>query len=284
MIEVNKNYRGEIMELGKRLKQARLDAGLSQRQLCGSEITRNMLSLIENGSARPSMDTLRYLAARLGKPMSFFLEEEGSDITPLALARAAFSAGELDKIPEILAGCKDPSLDAERCLLLALTSLASAEQAIRQQRLPYARQLLADAAAFGSGTPYYMPDLERRRLLLLSQAAPEESGVIADLLIPDDRELLLRARAALDRGDSSRCAACLEAALDQSSPAWCLLRGDACLAMTQPQKAKEYFHRAEEAVPEQVYPRLERCYEQLEDYKMAYFYARKQRPERQTGI
>ena len=32
------------MELGEKLKQARLEAGLSQRQLCGEEITRNMLS------------------------------------------------------------------------------------------------------------------------------------------------------------------------------------------------------------------------------------------------
>ena len=63
------------MELGEKLKQARLEAGLSQRQLCGEEITRNMLSLIENGSAKPSMKTLQYLAARLGKPVSYLLEE-----------------------------------------------------------------------------------------------------------------------------------------------------------------------------------------------------------------
>ena len=64
------------MELGKRLKEVRLAQGLSQRQLCGDEITRNMLSQIENGSAKPSMDTLRYLANRLGKPISYFLGEE----------------------------------------------------------------------------------------------------------------------------------------------------------------------------------------------------------------
>lgn len=34
------------MELGQRLKQARLEAGMSQRQLCGDVITRNMLSQI----------------------------------------------------------------------------------------------------------------------------------------------------------------------------------------------------------------------------------------------
>ena len=64
------------MDIGQRLKQARLEAGLSQRQLCGDVITRNMLSQIENGSARPSMDTLRYLSSRLGKPMGYFLEED----------------------------------------------------------------------------------------------------------------------------------------------------------------------------------------------------------------
>ena len=47
------------MTLGEKIRQARLDAHLSQRELCGDVITRNMLSQIENGSARPSMDTLQ---------------------------------------------------------------------------------------------------------------------------------------------------------------------------------------------------------------------------------
>ena len=64
------------MTLGEKILQARQASGLSQRQLCGEMITRNMLSQIEHGTASPSMDTLRYLAARLGKPVSYFLEEE----------------------------------------------------------------------------------------------------------------------------------------------------------------------------------------------------------------
>lgn len=63
------------MELGEKIRQARLAAGLSQRQLAGEEITRNMLSLIENGAAKPSVKTLRYLARKLDKPLSYFLEE-----------------------------------------------------------------------------------------------------------------------------------------------------------------------------------------------------------------
>ena len=34
------------MELGEKLRRARLEAGFSQRALCGDEITRNMLSQI----------------------------------------------------------------------------------------------------------------------------------------------------------------------------------------------------------------------------------------------
>ena len=62
------------MSLGEKLRQARMESGLSQRQLCGDEITRNMLSQIEHDTARPSMSTLQYLARRLGLPVSYFLE------------------------------------------------------------------------------------------------------------------------------------------------------------------------------------------------------------------
>ena len=64
------------MELGRKILQAREAAGLSQRQLCGDVITRNMLSRIEHGTVRPSVSTLTYLAERLGKPISYFLDEE----------------------------------------------------------------------------------------------------------------------------------------------------------------------------------------------------------------
>ena len=75
------------MEIGMRIKQARLAAGLSQRQLCGEVITRNMLSLIESGKARPSMDTLTYLAGQLGKPVGHFLGEQSGSEQAIALAR-----------------------------------------------------------------------------------------------------------------------------------------------------------------------------------------------------
>ena len=53
------------MTLGERIKRSRLDRGMSQKALAGEQITRNMLSQIENGQATPSMKTLQYLAERL---------------------------------------------------------------------------------------------------------------------------------------------------------------------------------------------------------------------------
>ena len=93
------------MTLGEKLKQARLEAGLSQRQLCGDRLTRNMLSQIENGSAKPSMSTLCYLAQSLGKPISWFLEEEAvllPNASAMEQARIALALGNLDALNRAL--------------------------------------------------------------------------------------------------------------------------------------------------------------------------------------
>ena len=51
---------------GARLKQARLAAGLTQRQLALNLTTPGHISLLEHGHRRPSGETLEQLAARLG--------------------------------------------------------------------------------------------------------------------------------------------------------------------------------------------------------------------------
>ena len=56
------------VELGKRIREARLFRKMTQSELAGDAITRNMLSLIESGTASPSVKTLQYLAERLGVP------------------------------------------------------------------------------------------------------------------------------------------------------------------------------------------------------------------------
>lgn len=75
------------MTMGEKLRQARMEAGLSQRRVCGDRITRNQLSLLEHDRVGPSLETLQYLAGQLGKPVSYFLEETAPNLLALEQAR-----------------------------------------------------------------------------------------------------------------------------------------------------------------------------------------------------
>lgn len=67
-------------ELGKRIKEARLAKKMTQSELVGTFITRNMLSRIESGNACPSVKTLEYLAGRLDLPAGSLISDEMQDM------------------------------------------------------------------------------------------------------------------------------------------------------------------------------------------------------------
>ena len=269
------------MELGARIRQARLDAGLSQRQLCGDTITRNMLSLIESGKARPSMDTLAYLACRLGKPVAYFLEEQAVTSPNQQImdsARAAYTSGQHRQALEVLEAYRAPDgvFDAERWLIGALCLMELARSALTDGKHTYARALLEKVRQTGSQSVYYTPALERQRLLLMYEAAPDTASVLEQQLPELAPELVLRARAAMDTGDCSRCAALLDAAQHRDAGLY-LLRGQAAMAMDEYAAAAKLLHQAEGQYPMECARLLETCYRELEDYKRAYEYACKQR-------
>ena len=266
------------MTLGEKLLAARQEAGLSQRQLCGDAITRNMLSQIEHGTAKPSMDTLRYLAQRLGKPVSYFLDEDAV-LSPnqarMAQARLAFSTGDYAAAREHLLSFQqpDPVLEWEWRYFSFATALKEAQKALSQGKHRYANQLLEGAGAI----PHNIPCLERQRLLLLAQVEGADLVEIEGQLPSLDEELLIRAQAALTRGDAPRAAALLSAAENQESPQWNLLQGQVSYARKQYAPAAQYLKRAEEYRPEICLPLLEICYRELGDFQNAYRYACKQR-------
>ena len=264
------------MDLGQRIKQAREEAGLSQRQLCGETITRNMLSRIEHGTVRPSMSTLAFLAEKLGRPVSYFLDETtvtSPNVQRMANARECYMAGAYAGALEQLDGCRlpDDTFEWEMDLLRTRCLLELAAAALEEGRLPYAAELLAGAEEAGRKTPYCGQELERERLLLLGQVNGE-----ADLPA-DDRELLLRGGMALAAGEPLRAAAYLEAAEDHTAAEWNFLRGEAWLRLKNYREAAECYQLAEKRYPREVAGRLEECFRYLEDFKMAYYYACKQR-------
>jgi transcriptional regulator with XRE-family HTH domain len=271
--QVNYNYLEEkSMELGEKLKQARLEAGLSQRQLCGDVITRNMLSLIENGSAKPSMETLKILASRLGKSVSFFLEEDAvvsSNTALMETARKCYDSGDASGVLEALKDYRqpDPVYDREKGLLETLSLLRLAEQAIEERRYPYAEELLGRAEG---ETAYCSGELQRRRLLLLGRLPGKQ---VSESLPSLDEELRFRAEEALTSGNIRRAASLLEAAEEQENPRWNLLRGRIFWEEKNYPEAARCLHLAEKEYPKETAPLLERCYREMEDYKRAYEYA-----------
>lgn len=261
------------MELGQRIKTARLEKGLSQRQLCGDVITRNMLSLIENGSARPSMDTLSYLARKLDKPVSFFLQEDAitsPNYEVMIKARKAYQQGEYLQAKDLLFSYRGPdeAFDAEKELLQVSLYLSLAQQAIQEDRVPYAQRLLEDVTEMP--VPYCKEQLLQKRQLLMAQAG-------MDTQLPNvDPVLEAKAQRKLQQKQYDKAASYLDAC-EEHSDMWQLLRGKVCFYKQDYEQAIEFLHKAEAQFEDQVAPLLEKCYSALEDYKMAYFYACKQK-------
>lgn len=73
--QVLKNMDLEL--LGERIRQARIDQKISQRDLCKGLFTSAYLSYVELGKTRPTLANLERLAERLHKPVDYFLRPSG---------------------------------------------------------------------------------------------------------------------------------------------------------------------------------------------------------------
>ena len=238
------------MTMGQRILAARLAAGLSQRELAGEEITRNMLSSLEHDAANPSVATLRYLSKRLGKPIGYFLGEDGP-----SEAIAAFEEGNYRRCRELLT-------EEEKRWLEPIARLREAEQAIETGRTPYARELLEQLD--GTGCPLWGREYDRKAAILRNRC-----GIFSP--IPGDGALLCRADAALASGRYTDAERYL-AACDDRDEAWEHRMGECRFHAGDYAAARDHYHRCEERFD--VRSRLEICYRELEDYKMAYYYAK----------
>ena len=239
------------MTMGQRILAARLAAGLSQRELAGEEITRNMLSSLEHDTANPSVATLRYLAGRLGRPVGWFLGEDGP-----SEAVAAFEKGDYRR-------CLETLTEGEKRWLGPIARLRAAEQAIDSGRIPYARELLADLD--GTDSPLFGPELHRKAAILRCRCGEF-------VPIPEDGALALSAQAALASGRWADALRYLSAQ-DERGADWEHAMGECRFRAGDYAGAKDHYHCCEDAFD--VRSRLEVCYRELEDYKMAYFYAKK---------
>jgi len=61
--------------LGERIRTARKELGYTQERLAGKDFTKGFISLVELDKAKPSLESLTILAARLNRPLTYFLED-----------------------------------------------------------------------------------------------------------------------------------------------------------------------------------------------------------------
>jgi transcriptional regulator with XRE-family HTH domain len=97
-------------ELGDRIRQARASKGWKQRELASEvEVEPITVSRWERGATTPDLDVLRLVADATGKPLSYFVAEEGeagrvgADATARKLERAAEKlSAQADRIERLL--------------------------------------------------------------------------------------------------------------------------------------------------------------------------------------
>ena len=146
------------MDIGKKIKKLRTEKLMTQSELTGGEITRNMLSRIENGAALPSLGTVVYLASKLGVPAGYLLSEGEEEFiyhktSVMKNIRRAYT----DKRYEL---CRDICLtefveyDDELELIVTDCCLGVAEEYIKQGKLRLARQYLDEAVRHSKSTMF----------------------------------------------------------------------------------------------------------------------------------
>ncbi|MBQ7822442.1 MAG: helix-turn-helix transcriptional regulator [Clostridia bacterium] len=148
---------GALDKIGERIKILRKRNKMTQQQLAGTEITRNMLSRIENGCALPSLSTLVYIADRLNVPCACLLDDEA--LADHAKAQTVRLAHEYMKNKDYLAALElikssDIPLDDEIILITIECDLALSGILTSQRKYFEAYKMLADAIEKTGDTIY----------------------------------------------------------------------------------------------------------------------------------
>src|SRR6266567_509704 len=143
-----------LRQIGERIRKARTEAGLSQAQLGTPHFTRAYVSAIELGKVRPAMKSLEFLADKLGKPTSYFLEDEAAEkrrserVALVARSNQLISEGKASDAIGLLEGLlKRPVAPSERAALQRSLGRAYTQG----QRAAEAATVLNDALRFFKG-------------------------------------------------------------------------------------------------------------------------------------
>lgn len=174
------------MTIGEKIKKLRNGLGMTQSTLCGDYITRNMLSQIENGIAKPSIDTVTYIADKLGVPAGFLLTDTDDllafqKLTCIDVLRDLYTEKkyfECAQICEKLPGCDD-----EIAFILSNCYLNIGKDHLQSGNIRAAENALNASLIFSDKTVYASDDVRRKAGIYLSMIdAFKKKNTVTDVL------------------------------------------------------------------------------------------------------
>ena len=160
----------DARELGRKIREARISKSLTQSEVVGDFITRNMLSQIESGTATPSMKTLEYLSVALSVPMAQLVPStEHADVTEgLILAKQALHEKKYELVLELAGGLAPPFRD-EAEAMQARAHLALARILAQTKEFGSAALHARSAAETAQRGVYASREIRSEALLLLDE-------------------------------------------------------------------------------------------------------------------
>ena len=283
------------MTLGQKLRQARQARGLTQAQVVGDRITRNMLSQLENDLASPSVATLEYLASVLDVKLSWLLadEQEQARMERRQQLHARLRAGDY-------AGClalapDDGSVDDEQALAFALAACGCAESALGDEQFAQAASYAAQGLGFWEKSVYAGGQLRVQLLAVQARCAQAQnvdaeaavaayqSAYCAMQLEAQHHMLLAHYHLTREHVQAAEHEIWSIAELPEGAKAeYLILRGCLAARKEQYQTAMEYLRQAEAMGPlpklleRELCRAMELSSRELQDYKSAYEYAARQ--------
>lgn len=281
------------MNIGKRIRQLRLSKLMTQADLAGDQITRNMLCNIERGTALPSLPTAMYLAGRLGVPVGLLLAEEGGEFPYRKMIEMpnilrAFAAGDFTGCLSLLHSSFPAERDDELSLLCAEAEFGAARNAFEEGRFRRAAAAF-DRGVTAAGQTVYDTDSLRARTAVYFRYLSGVSPTLSSDILPENEVAGARAFGdefceyfmALDALENGRDGE-VAAYLTRQEKSLYAARIRALILMK-----KEEYQEAEEALeallarPElsvgallyEIFGDLDLCCRKNDDYKRAYEFA-----------
>lgn len=144
----------ERAELGKIIKDARLAKKMTQSEVVGNFITRNMLSQIESGVAVPSIKTLEYLSKKLDISIQMLSSGQNAerktvlptDYDNIRLAKERYKNGRFEEAAKLVKPCLTEASEFfdEACAIYTMSTLACAgkNDLDKETACNYAREAL----------------------------------------------------------------------------------------------------------------------------------------------